>query len=65
LESKRGGRAMRVVLLFVLTLGFALYAADQLCFDGQYGAQIWQRGNEVGAGWQRDAKDWARAHGYR
>jgi hypothetical protein len=49
----------------VFTLGLVLYAADQLCFDGEYSAQIWKRSNEIGSGWQYEARKWARAHGYR
>jgi hypothetical protein len=56
---------MRVIVLFAFTLGFAFYAADQLCFGGEYSAQIWKHGNELGSNWQRDAKEWARTHGYR
>jgi hypothetical protein len=55
---------MKSIALFALTIIIGFWAADSLCFDGEYSAKLWKQTNEYGAVWQRDAKHWFKQHGY-
>ena len=55
---------MKSILVFAMTIFAGFWAADQFCFDGEYSTKIWKQGNQYGAVWQHDAKQWFRQHGY-
>jgi hypothetical protein len=55
---------MKTVLVFAITIIIGFWAADKFCFDGEYSAKIWKRGNQYGAAWQHDAKKWFKQRGY-
>ena len=56
---------MKAIFLFAITISTGFRAADQFCFDGGYSAKIWKQGNELGAVWQTDARQWFRHQGYQ
>jgi hypothetical protein len=54
---------MKAILVFAVTVSTGFWAADQFCFDGQYCAKIWKRGNELGTVWQSETRHWFAQHG--
>ena len=55
---------MKAILVFAITISTGFWAADLLCFDGEYSAKLWKQTNQYGTVWQHDAKQWFRQHGH-
>jgi hypothetical protein len=56
---------MKAIVVFAITISTGFWAADQFCFDGEYSAKILKRGNELGAVWQTEARQWFGQHGFQ
>jgi hypothetical protein len=56
---------MKAILVFAIAISSGFWAADQLCFDGDYSAKIFKRGNELGAVWQNETRHWFGQHGFQ
>ena len=55
---------MKAILVFAITISTGFWAADLLCFDGEYSAKIWKQANQLGAEWQHDTRLWFKHQGF-
>ena len=46
---------MKSASVFVVTLAFAFYVSDLICFDGRNCKALWTEGNHYGEIWQNHA----------
>jgi hypothetical protein len=56
---------MKAIVVFAITISTGFWAADQFCFDGQDSAKIWKQSNQLGTGWQHDARLWFKHQGFQ